>query len=174
MGLWLGHPGLIFVASALSLAAAIGVAVLVSSLGETVRIRMLLNTAITGNDLDLFIVRVITRSFRLAWLSVIVGPVVGIPFFLICRRILRGRAELFAASHAMPLPRRLRWSVLKVTTLLAFWIMLPVFIAGIITWYAKIAIPPACIGVFASYCILYPEHCRVHDLALAKSKSASP
>jgi len=174
MGLWLGHPGLIFVASALSLAAAIGVAVLVSSLGETVRIRLLLNTAITGNDLDLFIVRVITRSFRLAWLSVIVGPVTGIPFFLICGRILRRHAEIVAAMYAMPLRGRFSRSVLKVATSLAFWSVLPMLVAGIVTWYAKIAIPPACIGVFASYCILYPEHRRIYDLALAKSKSASP
>ena len=170
----LSHPGLAFVVSVLSLVGSIFSAACMWGLGETARVRLLLDTAINGNYLDLAVVRMITRSFALPWLSAILGPVVGIPFFLICKRILRAHVGIFAALDTMPIRARLGLPVLRVTSSLTLFILLPVLVSGMIAWHAEIAVVPACLGAFVPYCMLYPEHRRIYDLATASKVARLP
>ncbi|MCX6376838.1 MAG: hypothetical protein NTU88_12535 [Armatimonadetes bacterium] len=169
--IWFAHPGFTFFVSILSLASSIGSAVLLSCVGEEGRVRLILATAIDGNDFDLAVVRVIARSFSHNWLSVIIGITVGVPCMLLCRRMTGGHVEFLAGLYAMPFLARLRRPVLKINLFLALCTLLPMVLSGVICWYARISIIPALLAAYVPYAILYPEHRRIYDLARAKLSS---
>lgn len=166
--LWFAHPGFTFFVSILSLATSIGSAVLLSCVGEEGRVRLILSTAIDGNDFDLAVVRVIARSFSHNWLSVIIGIAVGVPCILLCKRMFGMHVELLAGLHVMRPSQRVRWSALRVTFPLTLCTLMQMVIAGVICWYARITIVPAVLASCIPYALLYPEQARIYNLARAK------
>jgi hypothetical protein len=165
---WFAHPGSTLFVAILSLASSIGSAALLSSVGEAGRVRLILGTAIGGTDFDLVVVRVIARSFSHAWLSIILGIAIGVPCVLFYKRMLGRHVELLAGLHVMRPSQRARWSALRVTFPLALCSLMQMVIAGVICWYARIAIVPAVLASCVPYVLLYPEQSRIYDLARAK------
>lgn len=166
--IWFAHPGSTLFVAILSLASSIGSALLLSSAGEAGRVRLILATAIDGNDFDLAVVRVIARSFSHVWLSVILGIAIGVPCMLFYKRIIGRHVELLAGLHVMRPSQRVRWSVLRVTFPLTLCSLMPMIVAGVICWYARIAIVPAVLASCIPYALLYPEQARIYNLARAK------
>ena len=164
----LSHPFLALIVSAISLAGSLFSAACIAMLGETARVRLLLDTSINGSNLDLAVVRLVTKSFALPWLSAFVGIVIGVPFFLVGKRIIGVHPGVFAALDSMPLRARLRLPVLTVTASLTAITVLPVLVAGVIAWHVGIAVVPACLAAFVPYGLQYPELQRVYDLIVAK------
>jgi hypothetical protein len=166
--IWFAHPGFTCFVSILSLAGSIGSAVLLSSVGEAGRVRLILATAIGGTDFDLAVVRVIARSFSHVWLSAILGIVIGVPCMLFYKRMLGRHVELLAGLHVMRPSQRVCWSALRVTFPLTLCSLMQMVIAGVICWYARIAIVPAVLASCVPYALLYPEQARIYNLARAK------
>ena len=166
--IWFAHPGSTLFVSILSLASSIGSAVLLSCVGEEGRVRLILSTAIGGTDFDLAVGRVIARSFSHVWLSIILGLAIGLPCMLFYKRMLGRHVELLAGLHVMRSSQRVRWSALRVTFPLTLCSLMQMVIAGVVCWYARIAIVPAVLASCIPYALLYPEQARIYNLARAK------
>lgn len=167
MRMVLSHPIMFLFSNGLILATSVALALFLCYLPDCFHTRLLLEVALRGNALDQTVIGFIAHSFSHPWLSWALGLVVGTPFAVLCKRMMRAHSDLFVRLRFQPMMAWYTGEAARFAVPYGFINLSPMVIAGLVCRLIPIAVLPALMSAYVPFTILYPEIRRIYDAALA-------